>query len=318
MPLSPSFAINHSVLERLIALNRFVLPPGADIIFFGIRGALPSFDSTGFADSQDITLQDINYLTPRCVMGQWLPAQQKVAVFPGSTVPHRKHILTAVANGGAGCNQMIPGLYLDYKTGFHKISDPNKNGHAAFVQTADHPARRTSDNLTFDDTDRIDISNQADNIHAGYCMTADTNFRTEMESAGCQVVVGMPSNINKTNRPEDIGPWHDFRKNGYDRKTIQPTFPYFLLPGNIVWSVAEGKSTSFQVRLRFGSSGDEVKVLQQKLVEQGFYQGIVDGGLGPKTFRALELFQRQHFDGAADGVVGEYTASLLGMTLPMG
>lgn len=60
------------------------------------------------------------------------------------------------------------------------------------------------------------------------------------------------------------------------------------------------------VLLRVGVEGDEVKRLQQRLKELGYYTGEVDGQYGQGTAQAVVLFQNQHgLDG--DGMAGEKT-----------
>ncbi|MBQ8150193.1 MAG: peptidoglycan-binding protein [Clostridia bacterium] len=46
--------------------------------------------------------------------------------------------------------------------------------------------------------------------------------------------------------------------------------------------------------LKPGVEGDEVKKLQQRLTELGYYTGLVDGQYGPGTQAAVVLFQAQH------------------------
>ncbi len=62
--------------------------------------------------------------------------------------------------------------------------------------------------------------------------------------------------------------------------------------------------------LRAGSQGEEVKQLQQRLLELGFYTGLVDGQYGQGTAEAVRLFQTQH-GLSADGLAGNETRTLL-------
>ena len=62
--------------------------------------------------------------------------------------------------------------------------------------------------------------------------------------------------------------------------------------------------------LTSGSQGEQVKKLQQRLAELGFYTGKVDGDYGKGTRQAVTVFQSQHgLD--ADGIAGEKTLKLL-------
>ena len=64
---------------------------------------------------------------------------------------------------------------------------------------------------------------------------------------------------------------------------------------------------------RYGSTGEEVKQIQKKLKEWGYYNGSVDGIYGSKTFDALKKFQSKN-GLKVDGVAGEKTLSALGIT----
>ena len=62
--------------------------------------------------------------------------------------------------------------------------------------------------------------------------------------------------------------------------------------------------------LSSGSSGDEVKALQSRLQQLGFYSGVLDGDYGKGTRAAVKLFQAQHgLDD--DGIAGQKTLERL-------
>ncbi|PAX59938.1 peptidoglycan-binding protein [Brunnivagina elsteri] len=61
-----------------------------------------------------------------------------------------------------------------------------------------------------------------------------------------------------------------------------------------------------KIILRPGNSGDEVKELQTKLKQLGFYDGVIDGGYGGGTRTAVAKFQSANGLGA-DGIVGTTT-----------
>ena len=58
----------------------------------------------------------------------------------------------------------------------------------------------------------------------------------------------------------------------------------------------------------------QVKTIQQKLKNWGYYTGSVDGIYGPKTKAAVKLFQQKN-GLVADGIVGTKTAAAMGMSL---
>ena len=66
------------------------------------------------------------------------------------------------------------------------------------------------------------------------------------------------------------------------------------------------------ILLKWGSRGSEVKEVQTRLKNWGFYKGKVDGIYGWQTSVAVKAFQRKH-GLKVDGVVGNATAKALGI-----
>ena len=64
--------------------------------------------------------------------------------------------------------------------------------------------------------------------------------------------------------------------------------------------------------LRQGASGGEVKELQRRLKQWGYYSGAVDGIYGSKTVEAVKYFQRKN-GLTPDGIAGKSTFEALGM-----
>ena len=65
---------------------------------------------------------------------------------------------------------------------------------------------------------------------------------------------------------------------------------------------------------QFGSNGDMVKEIQQRLKDWGYYFGSVDGNYGKATEDAVIAFQIKHGI-RIDGIVGAQTAEKLGVSL---
>jgi len=68
------------------------------------------------------------------------------------------------------------------------------------------------------------------------------------------------------------------------------------------------------VVISIGDRGEDVRALQQRLKDYGYYNGSVDGIYGQGTYEAVRRFQ---LDNAltADGIAGDATISALGLTL---
>lgn len=71
------------------------------------------------------------------------------------------------------------------------------------------------------------------------------------------------------------------------------------------------------VAYKFGSSGDQVREIQRRLRDWGYYNGAVDGYYGKETENAVIAFQIKHGI-RIDGIVGSQTAEKLGVSLAQG
>jgi hypothetical protein len=304
------FTLSHAVLKKICAINQFTIAPGTELIFAGIRGSIArNYNDQQFRTSHDLSTNDINYMNPRCTLIQWRIRDGKIAVFPGSTVPHLHNIRSAKARGGAGANCLSTGFYNDYRKGTHKAG--TTTGHEAFRQNGVRPVRRSSDDLDYDLDDRVEYDNPHDNLHCGWFGSIDSD---SYASAGCQVIMGFPQ-CNKPGRTSNVGPWKIFHDNAY--AVAQKSFPYILVNGMETMNVAGNLAKKMTARMRFGSFGPLVKELQKALKSQQFYEGILDGDFGERTMKAVIAFQKMKFGAdAADGIVGPITAEALSLQLP--
>ncbi len=304
-----SFILREDNLKRLCEINSFQVPTD-EMIFFGFRGCLPLDDENHeFQKEHRVVLVQINHINPHCTLGQWLPKEGKIALFPGSTVPHMRHVKVSQTNQGVGTNQLMTGHFRDYKKGRHKGNKPTS--HEAFRQTGGRPIRRTADDFDYDNDDRVEFVNPHDNLHAAWCPSID---HERFASAGCQVVVGYPKCKQRGNVP-DAGPWKVFKENAY--QLAQNRFSYILIKGRDAQRVAFNGTHKTSARLRFGSQGSLVTDLQNALKKANYYEGDIDDDFGKRTSNAVLEFQVATFgDDGDDGIVGPLTASALEMTWP--
>ncbi len=77
-------------------------------------------------------------------------------------------------------------------------------------------------------------------------------------------------------------------------------------------SVYSTEKESVQILSKVGSRGEEVRSIQRKLKELGFFAGTVDGIYGVKTQSAVRKFQKS-VGITADGVAGPKTLLFLGL-----
>ncbi len=92
------------------------------------------------------------------------------------------------------------------------------------------------------------------------------------------------------------------------KRKIMPFIIMFclLLIGVVIYE------NTYAQNLAWGSSGTEVRELQNRLKQWGYYSGGVDGVYGAKTYEAVKKFQKTN-GLTADGVVGAQTRVALGM-----
>lgn len=301
------FTLTEESLWKLWKQNQFPVPD-RECVFFGLRGCLPVIDDhPAFAGEHAVEIAEVNYLNPRCTLGQWLP-DKGFALFPGSTVPHQTNVARARTQGGEGANQLMTGCYKDYRKGVHKSGA--RTGHHAFRQERSLPVQRTVDDLDYDLEDRVDWSQALDNLHAAWCMSLQKGY----SSAGCQVVMGYPATPWGNPGNVDYGPWKVFRETAY--ALAQNSFYYILLDGRDALKAAQ-PGANLTPRLRYGSAGELVELVQQQLKAGSFYEGRIDGDFGWRTLAAVLKFQKATFGlNDADGVVGLVTAAALGIPWP--
>lgn len=91
------------------------------------------------------------------------------------------------------------------------------------------------------------------------------------------------------------------------------SFIQFYEPNNLVKIGATKYSQYFAPRtIYWGNQGNDVKVVQDKLLRWKYYDGSVDGIYGAATYRAIRRFQEKNGLNV-DGIVGPSTAKALGI-----
>lgn len=69
-----------------------------------------------------------------------------------------------------------------------------------------------------------------------------------------------------------------------------------------------------ETTVTYTATTSQNKVIQQRLKSWGYYNGAIDGILGPKSIAAIKKFQKNN-GLVADGIVGPKTAAKIGITL---
>lgn len=71
-------------------------------------------------------------------------------------------------------------------------------------------------------------------------------------------------------------------------------------------------NTAYAAVIKQGNTGTQVRTIQKKLKNWGYYKGSVDGIFGSKTKEAVKYFQRKN-GLTVDGIVGPKTLAALGI-----
>jgi N-acetylmuramoyl-L-alanine amidase len=85
-----------------------------------------------------------------------------------------------------------------------------------------------------------------------------------------------------------------------------------LLNTFVIATISFAYSQSVPAMSKIGSRGEEVRQIQKKLKELGFYSGSVDGIFGVQTQKAVKQFQKSR-GLKADGIAGPKTLLYLGL-----
>ena len=309
-----AFTINDTILNKLFEISQFNKPADSTLLFVGLRGCLPAdvADNT-FKAQQELHLREIDYINLRCTFLQWNITNQTIAAFAGSTVPSYNNIIGFKKNPPRNSNCMSPGFYKNYIKGKHRPAK-ERNLHDAYRQNGQPVAiRRTYDNTVYNNFDEISISTGCDdNMHAAWTMDEESGY---FSSAGCQVVMGIPfCEATRSAQTDNKGPWKVFKDNGYSSN--QDHFPYALFNSSEAYKVSVNAGKELNVAVKFGSSGDWVKTMQEKLISLNYLSGVPDGDFGINTFNAVKKFQIDQFGAdAVDCIVGPVTAAALGIPL---
>lgn len=308
--------LTSDLLDRVCARVSFPVER-KELVFFGIRGAVPTRGSFGaFASEHPLRNSEIDYQSMRCTLGQWHPDQGQIAVFLGSTVPQGSLVLNARPSG-KGVNMLMPGRH-EHQRGTHKANDKKGNGHRAFRQARFAPVQRSRNDGRFDTLDEIDFGTGSgdfiwDNIHSAYSENPG-----HFSSAGCQVICGLPRSSSRQMQPE-TGPWKHFVETAYGPLFgAQVSYSYLLFTIEEIAEAASIKPAQLSQQVCYGSSGATALQIQQALVQSGMAPGLVcDGDFGRNSMMALVAFQRRHFPrGMVTGVCGTQTAAALGVVMP--
>ena len=97
---------------------------------------------------------------------------------------------------------------------------------------------------------------------------------------------------------------------------MKKTFLLLILLSSIIgviFFMYNQEQNTVETLSKYGSRGDEVKQIQEKLKRWGYYDGSVDGIFGTKTLNAVKAFQKKN-GLTVDGIAGTNTLNAMGIT----
>jgi len=287
------FALTFQLIEKLLSLNHFDYQiPSDDFTFLAIRGAIPVDPNShkDFYNSIELELKSVDCIHYRCTIMQI--HRKRISAFKGSTMPGK--YWTSNPSNPNGVTRLLEGYHI-FRQGFHNQSNESRR-YAAFRQVSIFPLLRAKKNLPILnwDKDTLDFYNKGDiNLHYGKTQ------QIGKWSAGCQVITTLNS--------MDI--WSEFKNRVYTgRPDSNKTYSYFLFDGAYVANVAQASDDSLvnYKRILWGSRGDNVGNLQNKLIKLGYTEiGSVDNQYGKRTMLyGVIPYQKKTFGNQyADGIV---------------
>lgn len=282
-----------NVLNELC--NAFHFPIEKDpIILFAFRGCLPkdydknilSDHAIHFKSTDQLKRVSVNYLNPRCTIGIWDRVTDKIALFPGSTLPS-KHYVKRHPSSATTLNVLCPGCY-QLRKGIHPRNEQGFQPHQALLMDGFGIVGLPQINNTSTSTgfsSRIanyDVVRAGDNLHAGRMEPTHKSysslFKLKYSSSGCITVVGQPKEYLRYNHQHTAwNSWTTFIENVSLTNQKNFTFLLFNFDNHSSESVSENQT------IRYGSKQSAVGDIQYLLSNivntntgQSYYSGDLD------------------------------------------
>ena len=104
------------------------------------------------------------------------------------------------------------------------------------------------------------------------------------------------------------------KKDNFNRKGLKVSLVFFVIVLLFFITIFLYFTNNNEVDAlsKYGSRGDEVRQIQEKLKRWGYYNGNVDGIFGSQTLEAVKYFQRKN-GLTVDGIAGPTTLKAMGI-----
>lgn len=288
--------LNDESIQDVCNRFQFVLNK-QEYCLLGIRGALPVAALNGrpergysFSYSHQISVIEPNYNFPCCTIAIWNTQTNKIAVYPGSTVPSKDFLMRMPQKRGE-FNILCPGNYRLSK-GLHPrnskyIQYPAllMNGKALVYKPE---LVRVPSGLDFSfENVKPEVILAGDNLHAtgyepGIGENAMSLLNLPVDSSGCITVCGCPQLYQRNHYSSSHwNSWQVF----YEFLDKQEKCDYSLMLFDFK-DFDHSKQSKNTIELRYGSEGENVYELQSILSQtwdantgKPYFQDELDGKL---------------------------------------
>lgn len=339
----PEFRVDLKALNQVLEMNRFQPRPLNDQIIFALRGA--AIVDVDAEESLWVDLRDVrpDHRSLSCVFITADTRTGKIAAFPGTTVPSDPYLRTQFADQleEARRAHLLPTGMYEFRVGTsHQFSRGGRPGVLTIRQQV--AVRRTNTDLIFDVRDpwyygpvgsSIEATNQSRMVPIQRVLksllrdgqnlsVANVEGDVAFSSAG---VLQIDGRLLRVEERMYSGPFAQFRRalgltdvfemdhNQVFKSTDDGTTADFVLvTGSDVALASEfdhagsDQGLRSHMRLRWGSSGQDVRALQKLL-------GVEETGVfGVETSRALADLQFK-VQGWSDGIFSVENSANLGL-----
>lgn len=303
------FELSADVLDAMVRAARYSPYRDKGILAFALRGArLVDGHEAERQDKVAVEVTRPDHRSFQCLLGFWHLDTGTISAYTGSTVPCRRAIFSA-RRGGDPSNMLPTGQYIFYvwrhKNIWPALRMSTGNGtDNALESTQQVTVLRSRNDDRIDTTDIFDLSVPADNVHCAYYTDEQVYEGASFSSWGCLTVRGTRNPSHQWARYQSV-----LSDLGYRHR-----IDLMLGTGKEASLASQPGGSAHLVALRPGSTGDEVKRLQEAL-------GMVQSGtFGPVTADKFTSLQRAFNDRQgrgriADGILTPALAAEMGLNV---
>ncbi len=320
--------IEGSSLLRLCGQYQYAIQ-NEQYILFAIRGSLPQAAIEGnfqyvteFKNAHVIQPARVNYQTARCTIGVWDTQANKIALFPGSTLPSVTYLFSHPSSLET-FNILCPGNY-QLTRGIHPRNKDGFQRHEAFLMDGYAlvkipQVRKSKKKLRFNCNQvHYKVLPAGDNLHAARTDPSESDLdsgatclaslQLPYSSSGCITIIGQPQPYIKHKPGNGVwNCWQTFMElvNKADPNKINFNFILFTFSDFLY-----KRPKSAGKCIRYGSQGPAVAQIQRTLqsvinLKTGlpYYTGEIDCQFSGQTAISYLKFQEDFTNGKIESEI---------------